>query len=441
MKKLPNVVIIVIDTLRKDYSMPLERILKKYNFRSYENAISPYPWTVPTHASLFTGLYPIQHNAHETKTIKMPDIKIRKFKKIMLNNILKDLGYYTYLFSANDFISPFFGFAPFHYVHKPIPRDVIPISSEKMKKLDNLKQYDRLTKAKILLNEGEIALIVQAMARNFFIKHKTPIKIYRKLTRNWPDDKGVSIFIKSLKKLSFNSPFFMFMNLMEMHEPYGLWDTLTWRDNITRENITPKRLKLWNKKYRKNIEYLTPKIEKIINIFQAKNLWENTLFIITSDHGQLLGEDGKIGHGIFLDDFLLRVPLFIKYPRQTQIYESQDLNKFIPLTKLKKITLEIINNPDKFDESSLFSSTAFAESYGLPFNIPKTVYNKNKEIVNKLDRYKIAIYHDNLKGVFDVSAWKFEKIINIEKNEILSDINNEQLKSLVIDFLSKNMIK
>ena len=53
----PNVIFIVVDTLRKDYAKPLEKELKELGFISYENTIAPAPWTIPSHASIFTGLY------------------------------------------------------------------------------------------------------------------------------------------------------------------------------------------------------------------------------------------------------------------------------------------------------------------------------------------------------------------------------------------------
>ena len=62
----PNVVILIIDALREDYSSGLEA-LRELGFVRYENAIAPAPWTLPSHASLITGLYPSQHGVHESR--------------------------------------------------------------------------------------------------------------------------------------------------------------------------------------------------------------------------------------------------------------------------------------------------------------------------------------------------------------------------------------
>ena len=54
--RLPNVIVVVIDALRKDYAKLLEEKLRRLGFISYDNVIAPSPWTTPSHASLLTGL-------------------------------------------------------------------------------------------------------------------------------------------------------------------------------------------------------------------------------------------------------------------------------------------------------------------------------------------------------------------------------------------------
>ena len=66
-----NIFLIVINASRKDYSLYLEGLLKKLGFVSYENVIAPAPWTTPSHASMFLGVYPSFHDAHESKNKKL----------------------------------------------------------------------------------------------------------------------------------------------------------------------------------------------------------------------------------------------------------------------------------------------------------------------------------------------------------------------------------
>ena len=66
--KQPNVVLIVVDTLRLDRAAPLARTLE--GFIDYGYAVSPAPWTLPAHVSMLTGLYPSIHESHEWADMK-----------------------------------------------------------------------------------------------------------------------------------------------------------------------------------------------------------------------------------------------------------------------------------------------------------------------------------------------------------------------------------
>ena len=67
-----NVVVLIIDTLREDYGRGLE-MLGELGFIKYENAIAPAPWTLPSHVSLITGMYPSQHGIHESRGVRTND--------------------------------------------------------------------------------------------------------------------------------------------------------------------------------------------------------------------------------------------------------------------------------------------------------------------------------------------------------------------------------
>ena len=87
-----NIIIIVLDTLRNDHSYILKNNLSKNNFIKYKNIIAPSPWTTPTHASIFTGMYPLIHGCHET--YKKKDLHVILSKKLdLLNVLLKNNGY------------------------------------------------------------------------------------------------------------------------------------------------------------------------------------------------------------------------------------------------------------------------------------------------------------------------------------------------------------
>lgn len=112
----PNVIFIVIDTLREDYSRPLKEKLTKFDFIVYENTVAPAPWTVPSHASIFTGLYPLLHKTHETKGKKGLDIQLKYDN--LLSTTLLNLEYDTYLLTANPYVRPSLGFIGFNQFYE-----------------------------------------------------------------------------------------------------------------------------------------------------------------------------------------------------------------------------------------------------------------------------------------------------------------------------------
>ncbi len=69
-------------------------------------------------------------------------------------------------------------------------------------------------------------------------------------------------------------------------------------------------------RYRREVEYFDTQLALLVETLEARGLWEQTLFVFTSDHGELLGErDGEVGHANFLDEGVVHVPLAIKLPK------------------------------------------------------------------------------------------------------------------------------
>ena len=110
-----------MDTLRRDAIQPYSNTVSTPNIFSFskdsnvfENAIAPAPWTVPSHASLFTGMYPSEHGVHkepegtladEINTIRNVMTRLRK-ENLFFN--LSSQGYTCYGISSNPYLSPYF---------------------------------------------------------------------------------------------------------------------------------------------------------------------------------------------------------------------------------------------------------------------------------------------------------------------------------------------
>ncbi len=437
---MPNVIVVVIDSLRKDYAKPLEEFLAKSGFQIFDRVVSPAPWTLPSHASIFTGTYPIIHGSHESKKLKGLNIKF--VSKNLLCDNLKSLGYDTYLFSANPWISSYFGLNGFDYEYiasfPPVPK-VFQFNSDEYHDLIKIKEkLSSESKIKIAINlfkRGKYNTLVKAIMRSAF--NNLGIRYIYLYFKGWPRNKGSDYLLESFKRIlktNNKNSFFAFFNLMEVHEPYSIGDKGSLLTNFLYEHIPSKIVSTWRVKYPKQVDYIILKIKKLIDILKENNLLDKSLIIVTSDHGQLLGEYEKIGHGIFLYDELLFVPFAIKYPSSitAEPFSNSFRYKYMSLTRIKKLIFDIIMN-NYVSVDRYYTDYVYAESYGIHENLPdrKLKYNYNYD---EYDVYRIAVYYKKYKAVYNVAKDFFEEIVSYDRHTINGDIKGE-LKDLILKFL------
>ena len=109
----PNIIFIVLDTLRGDNvfsnykNKKITPFLKELleNSMYFENCIANAPWTLPSHMNMFTGLYQTQASLVNNELEKLSN------KIPILTEILKKMGYSTFCFTENAFVSKTFGLA------------------------------------------------------------------------------------------------------------------------------------------------------------------------------------------------------------------------------------------------------------------------------------------------------------------------------------------
>jgi membrane-anchored protein YejM (alkaline phosphatase superfamily) len=447
----PNIILIIIDSLRKDYAKPLEEELSKFGFISYENVISPSPWTVPSNASIFTGLYPLYHGAHETKHKKGQKVRLEKNMDVLSLNLI-DHNYNTYLISSNPHIRPSHGYIGFQHFYEEFSIPSFRLLSVKEREtLHKILSGDILDSkfdiAKILVKNKFFMLLIKSSIE--YILKKGFERIYITIgsrIKNWSIDKGANNILEYIKNKNLlnttkKDPKFIFINFMETHEPYfiGKCETLdclsNFKNEVLEKLLTENCLYKLRTSYINGIKYVTQKIIELLQLLKYYREFDNSLIIITSDHGQLLGEHGKIGHGTFLYDELLRVPLFIKYPEKMNIKLSQNNTGYISLTKLKPFIINLVNN-NLSDDGILYSDTVFAESYGIHCSKIKSSEEKIRLKAEQFEKYRIAIYYKNFKGIFNVEDWKFEEVISYDPSiEITEDVLN-QMRRKIIKFLN-----
>jgi len=305
----PNVIIITMDTTRYDHlscygydkktTPNLDRFAEEGLL--FEKASSVSSWTLPAHASIFTGLYPSRHGVYPENNVKLDN------RHITLAEILSLNGYKTAGFIGGYFCSSFFGIAQgFNYYDE----NLINVPAE-IKSFSLSKFFHRLFKIKNDFFERK-GLMGKRIAPQ--INHSA---------------------LKWLKKNN-QTPFFLFLNYFDPHHPYLPLDSaqirtpmetkikndnyINWEYKLIRtilrgEHILQKKEKEFLiSRYDAEIKQMDKGIGKLFQFLKDNELWDNTLIIVTADHGESFGEHGLMIHTPAIYEELVRVPLIVKYP-------------------------------------------------------------------------------------------------------------------------------
>ncbi|MHA1695861.1 MAG: sulfatase family protein [Candidatus Helarchaeota archaeon] len=362
MNKPPHIIFIILDTLRADRVSYHEKnntitpFLNKLIEHSicFENCIANVPWTLPSHISMFTGLYPSQ------STLLSGQVDRVSNNTPILAEILRDLGYYTICFSENVYVSKKFGLSRgFDYMENPWIGNIwinkiLPF----YRILKLLYKIDKDIKNKKISNFLEkiwasfknfCELIVKFIEKTFLLK-----KIIFNLKNNTLRD--LEIFFNQIAEQIKNQPIFLFFNFLTPHDPYIPFRESLKKLNISWNNLNSIKEIIFNPlKYRININFNSKRlslkrseaiktlydacvhssdmvIKKLYEYFKKLSLLENSYIIITSDHGEHLGN--KEDHGLWehctyisLYEGVLKVPLLIynEHFRKQVIHEQVQL--------------------------------------------------------------------------------------------------------------------
>ncbi len=114
-------------------------------------------------------------------------------------------------------------------------------------------------------------------------------------------DKIVGLTRETLAKVR-DQPFFMWMHIYNLHAPGYAGRLLSKKDCSFKEC------------YRKSLRWLDGCYAQLMAEFDTAGVSENTIFILASDHGELVGEHGRRGHGMTVFEEGLRIPLHIRIP-------------------------------------------------------------------------------------------------------------------------------
>jgi arylsulfatase A-like enzyme len=324
-----NVLFVVMDTVRKDhlscYGYERETTPGLDAFAEeaavFEQAVAPAPWTLPVHASLFTGLYPGEHNA----TQENPYLEGHP----TLAQSLED--HRSSCYSSNAWITPYThltdGFDSQDNFFEVMPGDLL--SGPLARAWKTMNDSERLRQAADwLVNLGNE--VHEYLASGEGADSKTPAVIDRTIE-----------FIDET-----DGPYFSFVNLMDAHLPYhppdehkrlfvpGVDSTQVCQNakeyNSGAHDITEAEWTSIRGLYDAEIHHVDAQLHRLFEWMRANGEWEDTLVIVCADHGELHGEHDLYGHEFAVYDPIVNVPLMVKHPdldagRYREQVELQDL--------------------------------------------------------------------------------------------------------------------
>jgi arylsulfatase A-like enzyme len=352
----PNIVIIVWDAVRaknipfygyyRNTTPLLDKI--RQDFTIYLNAISSSYWTLPSIASLFTGMYPTGHRLLIDGDTISDSLKL-------LPEILKEHGYHTAAFNRNPYVSEYTGlnkgFKDFIYDAKCL--------WDYLKKIEKILKIQQSTDPRVLQNLD---------IHNANRQNKSELI---QVLKHIPDvfvDSGSAGMIKKFSRWIKNrakQPFFAFIQCLETHSPYRfpirfalsflsikklLKKPFVNHDHMSYllgySNMTEDDFDILKGAYDTAIRYSDFITYKIIEMLKRNKTYDNTIIIILSDHGESLGEHSLMFHIWSLYDNLIKVPLLIKYPKgHSSDPENEDIVQNVDIMP-SILSLLKINQPD-----------------------------------------------------------------------------------------------
>ena len=322
---LPNVLVVVMDTARwstihdllADEELPnLQSIIEEGT--TFSNCTSTGPWTLPSHAGLFTGQRTSNHLSHAgTKQFSATTEPLPR--------ILKSQGYQTVAYSNNTWVSPEFGF--------DIGFDEFLLRWEMWEGTGDLSTIEKLDTNK----ERLLELASQVGEHGPVVLANLLYALYLNFRRQ--EDSGASRTINRLEKWFKNQrvqdrPFFAFVNFVEPHLPYEpptdygehfLPESTTYEQalNVNQDpwpyvtgakQMSEQDFEVLHSLYQGEIAYLDEKFGELFDILRHEGCYEDTVIAIVGDHGENIGDHGLMDHQYCLYESLIHVPCFIRHP-------------------------------------------------------------------------------------------------------------------------------
>lgn len=338
----PNIVLVVLDTTRFDDAFdpdvaPTLADLGAAGTRVTQ-AISPAAWTLPAHASLLTGTYPSRHGAHAGHEALDDSLST-------LPELFREAGYETACVSNNTWLSIESGFD---------------------RGFDTFRQMWQLVQSETALGElvdvteeRRLTAVARKLAQGNPVSNIANV-LYRTVVRDHSDDgaERTTHWIEQwAEERETDRPFFLLANYLEPHLEYRPPERFATRhlpDEYSYEEamelpqepweylaghveLDDEQFRALRGLYRGEIAYLDEQLAALKRALEETGIWEETIFVVTADHGENVGDHGLMDHQYCLYETLVHVPLVL---HGREFNRNDDVTELVSLVDLAPTLLD-----------------------------------------------------------------------------------------------------
>jgi len=284
----PNVILVMVDTLRADHlscygsDVQTPNLCRVADDGTIYQGFSHASWTKPATASLVTSTLPSTHNAMSKPSSLSDDL-------VLIPEALQEAGYTTGGIVSNVNLAESFGFAQGYDDYYYLGPDYLFGAQESSSKL-------------IVYQLGrQIALGMFGGDGVYFNDFYQDSEVVNSVAFDWLDDHA-------------DERFFLFLHYMDPHDPYFVHPYNG--EGVARVSMPepePEMAEELHALYRGEIDYLDANFGKLLAKLEAAGVYDDTVIVLTADHGEEFHDHGGFWHGLTLYDEQIHVPLVIKW--------------------------------------------------------------------------------------------------------------------------------
>ncbi|MBD3184062.1 sulfatase-like hydrolase/transferase [Candidatus Poribacteria bacterium] len=314
--KRPNIILITTDHLRRDsIGIYGNNIIRTPNIDKlarngtiFTNAYTACPLCMPSRNSIITGLYPHQHGicGNKGQPVSM------EHRRLTFSNILQESGYTTAFIGKHHF----YDFWEEYRDYREIEEQIKDYGFNKVIQVVDLSEN--------LHNDCDFTAYLKK--KGLLEKYRSEAKNLPLFESNFAPEDTVDGFVGNrcveyIQDTDTDSPFFLWSSFLGPHPPYTapgefsqMYDPQDMPSPIFTENSAViERAKRARAKYYGMVSHIDHHVGRMIKVLKKRGILENTLIILTSDHGDTLGDRGHWDKRRFYESSV-GVPLIISGP-------------------------------------------------------------------------------------------------------------------------------